>query len=256
MISRTGQAVALMRASMSRPYTQDGDPDAQVRMVAGMTPIRTVRAGIAARTQFFDAQVLAALNRGVRQVVVCGAGYDDRALRFRTPGVRFFELDQPSTQADKRARLTAFGADTSGLTFVPADFRLDDVADVLTRAGHDANLPSVILTEGLLVYLTRADGAQLLGGLRRCAGPGSTLVASLGLAPVGMSPQTAVAVANARRRNGVDEPWVTILAREDYLEELRRCGWDPRVTRDAADLEPTAPRDKACLVAASPLDPA
>jgi len=34
--------------------------------------------------------------------VILGAGYDDRALRFRSPGVRFFELDHPDTQADKR----------------------------------------------------------------------------------------------------------------------------------------------------------
>jgi methyltransferase (TIGR00027 family) len=252
MVSRTGQAVALMRATLDRPVTPNGDPEAQRRICAGMAPTTSMRPGITARTHFFDEQVLAALDRGVRQVVVCGAGYDDRALRFRTPGVRFFELDHPATQADKRARLNAFGADLTDVVFAPADFRVDDVAGVLARAGHDASRPSVMLTEGLLVYLTRADGAALVGGLRRRASAGSTLVASLGIAPAGMNPETAVTIANARRRNGEQEPWVTILPVQDYLDELRRGGWEPGIVRDAADLEPTAPRDKTRLIAAGP----
>ena len=66
-----------------------------------------MQARLAARTRFFDEQVLAALDRGIRQVVIAGAGYDDRALRFRSPGVRYFELDHPATQADKRRLLAA-----------------------------------------------------------------------------------------------------------------------------------------------------
>jgi len=64
---------------------------------------------IAARTRFVDAEVTGAIEAGLRQVVTCGAGYDDRALRFRTSGVRFFELDHPATQADKARLLRALG---------------------------------------------------------------------------------------------------------------------------------------------------
>ena len=67
-------------------------------------------ASLIARTRFFDDRVLAALSAGIRQVVILGAGYDDRALRFRSPGVRFFELDHPATQADKARRLRAMKA--------------------------------------------------------------------------------------------------------------------------------------------------
>ena len=61
-----------------------------------------------------DDHVVAAIAAGVRQIVVCGAGLDDRALRFRTPGVRFFEVDHPVTQADKAARLRAIGVAAGG----------------------------------------------------------------------------------------------------------------------------------------------
>jgi methyltransferase (TIGR00027 family) len=73
------------------------------------------RQRMARRTAFFDRASLAALERGVRQVVVLGAGYDGRALRFATPGVTWFEVDHPATQSDKRARLAALGARTDGI---------------------------------------------------------------------------------------------------------------------------------------------
>ena len=65
---------------------------------------------LAARTRFFDERVLEAISDGIGQVVILGAGYDDRALRFRSPGVRFFELDHPATQADKARRLRVIKA--------------------------------------------------------------------------------------------------------------------------------------------------
>jgi hypothetical protein len=81
-----------------------------------MPPASAGRLGpsIIARTRFFDGRVLAAISAGTGQVVILGAGYDDRALRFRSPGVRFFELDHPATQADKARRLRALRAAKPG----------------------------------------------------------------------------------------------------------------------------------------------
>jgi hypothetical protein len=73
------------------------------------SPPAWLEPSIAARTRFVDAEVTGAIEAGLRQVVTCGAGYDDRALRFRTSGVRFFELDHPATQADKARLLRALG---------------------------------------------------------------------------------------------------------------------------------------------------
>jgi len=38
-------------------------------------------------------------------VVILGAGYDTRAARLPRAGVKFFEVDHPATQAEKRERL-------------------------------------------------------------------------------------------------------------------------------------------------------
>ena len=48
-------------------------------------PLRT---WVAARTEFFDEMTLAALQDGIAQVVIVGAGYDARALRFARSRLR------------------------------------------------------------------------------------------------------------------------------------------------------------------------
>jgi methyltransferase (TIGR00027 family) len=78
------------RALRHRPLTWLGD--------------NRIFAQVGARTCFFDEAVVAGLDAGVRQVVVLGAGYDSRAWRLARTGVRFFEVDHPATQADKRMR--------------------------------------------------------------------------------------------------------------------------------------------------------
>ena len=91
---------------------------------------------VTARTRFVDDAVVRALGDGVAQIVLLGAGYDSRALRFRTPGVTFFEVDHPATQADKRERLAAVDASTDGIEFVAADFNEPGLAEALAAHGH------------------------------------------------------------------------------------------------------------------------
>ncbi len=256
-LSRTSQAVALLRAELDRPSTPRGDSGAQRALCEGMRPVpagarQRLLPQLAARTRFFDDLVLRAMADGVRQVVVCGAGFDDRALRFRTPGVRFFELDQPATQAHKAGRLRAIGARTDGLTLAAADFRADDPAAVLRAAGHEADRPSLFLCEGLLVYLDRPTCVRLLGGLRSVAAAGSTLAASLAVHRPGADSAQVAAVANAGRRAGRTEPWLTILPLDAHLALLARSGWHVARTTDAVELNPDAAPGRTLLATATP----
>jgi methyltransferase (TIGR00027 family) len=246
--------VALLRAELDRPRSPEGDPDAQRRLCAGMrpTPAIGMRPQMAARTRFFDEQVLAAISRGVRQVVVCGAGYDDRALRFRSTRVRFFELDHPVTQADKARRLTRAGLDTTGLTLAAADFGVDDVPAVLAASGQDGDQATLFLCEGLLVYLGRAAIVGLLAGLVSRAAVGSTLAASLAVHRPGADSGKVTAAANARRRAGRREPWRTILPADAHLALVGRAGWHIERAIDAADLAPGAAPGRSLLVTARP----
>jgi methyltransferase (TIGR00027 family) len=251
--SLTSQAVALTRAELVRPHSADGDPDAQRALCAGLTfvPPAWLRPGIEARTRFMDEQVIAAIERGVRQVVICGAGLDDRALRFRTDGVQFFELDHPVTQADKVRRLRALGA--AGPTLATCDFEADPIADVLAACGHAPERPTLFLCEGLLVYLGRQACLRLLAGAASCAAAGSTLAASLSIYDSPAPVAEVVATANARRRTGAAEPWRTILRRGEHLALLADAGWTVTTVADS----PTASDDvshgrRSLLVVATP----
>jgi O-methyltransferase involved in polyketide biosynthesis len=248
--SLTSQAVALTRARLDRPHSPEGDPRAQAVLCTGMllSPPEWLAPSIAARTRFFDSHVTRAIAAGLRQIVICGAGYDDRPLRFRTSGVRFIELDHPATQADKARRLGELGTGelgtgelgtgelgtgelgtgAPGVTLAPVDFRTDDVGASLAGAAHLASEPSLFAAEGLLIYLDRSACERLLAALAAAAAPGSVLAASLATHADGYDSADVVAAANAHRRAGASEPWRTILPAADHLAMLTGVGW--RVT--------------------------
>jgi methyltransferase (TIGR00027 family) len=232
-VSRTAQGVAVVRAGFrDRPHTPHGDPDAQRRLTEGMRAGRAplLRDHLLARTRFFDACVLEAIERGVEQVVVVGAGYDDRALRFRSPGVRFFELDHPATQEDKRRRVEALGtAAGDGLVFVPADFARESVGTALADAGHDGRRPTLFVCEGLVIYLEADEIVELLRALGGRAAAGSELAISMAVHADELQSAAVVRAANTRRlSSGRREPWRTILPAAEHLELLHRAGWRER----------------------------
>ena len=254
--SRTSQAVALTRVGLDRPHSPEGDPDAQRKLCQDMrfSAPEWLLPSIGARTRFVDDQVISAIGSGTRQIVICGAGYDDRALRFRTSGVRFFELDHPATQADKARLLRSIDGQAPGVTLAEADFRSDDVAVVLHRAGHEATLPSFFICEGLLVYLDRETCHALLAALARRASAGSVLVVSLATHADGLDSGEVVNAANARRRAADAEPWQTILPVAEHLALVEQAGWTVTTTQwlPAAAADVTHGR-RSLLATAEPL---
>jgi methyltransferase (TIGR00027 family) len=257
--SRTSQAVALTRAEFDRPHSAEGDPGAQRALCAGMevTPPSWLVPGIAARTRFIDDRVIEAIASGLRQVVICGAGYDDRALRFRTAGVRFFELDHPDTQADKERRLHALRGAGPGPVLAAADFRADDAAVVLERCGHDGSQPSLFICEGLLVYLPPEECRRLLTGLSLRAPVGSVLAVSLATHSGGVDSAEVLAAANARRRTGAAEPWQTILPAAEHMALLEAAGWRVCSIADSpVPAETVSHGRRSLLVTATPLQAA
>src|ERR1700712_2289527 len=94
---------------------------------------------IAIRSRIAEDALAAAVKRGVRQLVVLGAGLDTYAYRAEhADDLRIFEVDHPATQAWKRQRLTeAAIALPPTLTFVSVDFERETLADRLTAADFD-----------------------------------------------------------------------------------------------------------------------
>lgn len=114
---------------------------------------------IAVRTAWLDDQVrrFTRAPNAFRQVVVLGAGFDTRAARLATPGVRFFEVDHPASQQEKLtrlARLDAYPRDAA--TYVECDFEHHDFLERLTAAGFDSSAPALVTWEGVTMYLNES----------------------------------------------------------------------------------------------------
>ena len=184
--SRTAQIVAAFRLTCPRLPSDFGDPGADDRLAADVAaggaagPSPRMADYLRFRTAFFDRVVVNGLERGATQVAVIGAGYDGRALRYGKPDVRWFEVDHPATQRDKRERLARLGITTPGVTFVAADLVHDDVAALLTTAGFAPDAPTLMLCEGVAVYLPPTALAALLTRLRSIAAPGTRLALTAG----------------------------------------------------------------------------
>jgi methyltransferase (TIGR00027 family) len=207
-----------------------GDAAADERLardVAGgvtVDPTSGMARYLAARTLFFDRVTVGALERGIRQVVIAAAGYDGRPLRYARPDVRWFEVDHPDTQRDKRARLDALGIATPHTTFIAADFTIDDVAEKLEAAGLDSSLPALITVEGVAVYLELPVLDELLRQLRSVAAPGSRLVISLSV-DTGDPAQAARRETFRQRVAAVGEPARTVLTVDGAGALFADTGW-------------------------------
>jgi methyltransferase (TIGR00027 family) len=124
-----------------------------------------------ARTRWIDDALVAALAKGVRQVVILGAGFDCRAFRIpELRAARIFEVDHPQTFATKRAQLAQFiEREPSNLTFVQIDFNCQSLEEVLRQAGFDTSQRSIFLWEGVTNYLTAEAVTSVLRFVASCA---------------------------------------------------------------------------------------
>ena len=114
----------------------DDDARAGLPGTAGDPANRPMRLFIAARSRFSEDTMTACVARGVRQIVILGAGLDTFSLRnpHAGQGVRVFEVDYPATQTWKRERLKQAGlAVPTSLTFAPVDFERRSLAEIAER---------------------------------------------------------------------------------------------------------------------------
>lgn len=125
---------------------------------------------------------MVAIDEGIRtagdfaQFVILGAGLDARA--WRMPELRelpVYEVDHPATQAYKRRRAQDFG-ELANHHYVSVDFERESLEDKLAEAGHDPDVPTVWVWEGVTMYLNLPAIEGTLGVLERRSAPGSRLL--------------------------------------------------------------------------------
>jgi len=129
------------------------------------------------RKAFFERQVRAGIDAGATQVLILGAGYDTMGWRLAPEfgGVQFFEIDHPATARLKAKGIAAMGQ-RDNLHLIPEDLGKRQLVDVLkANETWDRTAPTVIVAEGLLMYLPPAAVRDLFGQGAAITGTGSRI---------------------------------------------------------------------------------
>lgn len=205
----------------------DDETSATLDEVAADPLRRPMRLFIAARSRFSEDTLAACVARGVRQVVVLGAGLDTFSLRnpYADRGVRVFEVDYPATQAWKRERLKQTGlAIPSSLTFAPVDFEWQSLAEGLKAAGFRADRPAFFQWLGVSMYLTREAVSTTLDFI---AGVPDSEVVFDYAEPFENYPadRRAMIMAIAESVAARGEPWLSFFDPPELADMLRQKGF-------------------------------
>jgi methyltransferase (TIGR00027 family) len=134
---------------------------------------------VIARTKYIDAIFKQALADQFDQILIFGAGFDTRALRFQAKiqNTQIFELDVPITQQAKirqyhKRQLIV----PPNLTFISIDFDREPLPMRLDEAGFRKQQRTLFVLEGLLMYLQSESVHVTLQTIQEYAGKCSWVV--------------------------------------------------------------------------------
>ena len=178
---------------------------------------------VIARTKYIDAAFRQALSEQFSQILLFGAGFDTRALRFQQQArqTRIFELDAPATQKAKiRQYRKRHLSIPSNLVFIGIDFDRQSLADQLEMAGFRRDRQSFFILEGLLMYLDPESVHRTFQTIAHYAGADSRVVFDYLQASV-LQPENTPAFGQSR-----------------LAQSVRKAGEQWRFGIEPADIEP------------------
>ena len=192
-----------------------------------------------ARTKYIDGVFKDALAKGFDQILIFGAGFDTRALRFRaeTGDTKIFELDVPITQRSKLDQYTKRGLHIpANVTFISVDFDRESLSEKLEEAEFVGGQRSLFVLEGLVMYLQAETVDETFKVIERFAAEGSEVVFDYVRGPVLRQEGVyygergifkSVAKAGERWNFGIeDEELEQFLKSYSLIVNDRKCGRD------------------------------
>jgi methyltransferase (TIGR00027 family) len=168
--SRTALMIARQRAAhqlldhgliLDDPFAMKilGEDEKDVLQFANKHSMASIgRLFTAARSRIAEDALSKAVERGVRQIVILGAGLDTFALRnpHVARQIHIYEVDHPATQAWKQHLLAEAQITLPPwLVLVPVDFEREDMGEKLVVAGFQQNSPAFFTWLGVVPYLTK-----------------------------------------------------------------------------------------------------
>jgi methyltransferase (TIGR00027 family) len=131
------------------------------------------------RTRFIDDCLAEAMESGLEQLVVLGAGYDTRALRFPriADRVSVFEMDHPATQRVKLEKIRQHvGSLPKHVAYIPIRFDSESLAEKLLDRSYDPGARTLFIWEGVTYYIPPAAVDRTLSFIADRSAPGSSVV--------------------------------------------------------------------------------
>jgi methyltransferase (TIGR00027 family) len=186
-----------------------------------------LRSAVVARSRYAEDELLAAIDRGVGQLVILGAGLDTFAYRQEVPvGTTIVEVDHPASQAWKREQLqSALIAVPDTVTFAALDLAEMDLEEGLRATDLDFEQPMFVSWLGVSFYLNEHAVRETLGFVGSLA-PGSGVVFDY-LEPAENYSQAQRPGLSAFRddASSAGEPWVSFFEPGDMAEIIDQAGF-------------------------------
>jgi methyltransferase (TIGR00027 family) len=238
--SRTARGVALLRAAhriiddpppllddtvIGKLLGADVEQRVRARVDDLQSPtVRGLRSHVLLRSRFAEDSLAGATDDGIRQYVVLGAGLDTFA--YRQPdwahALSIVEVDQPASQADKRAALASAGIVVpQNVRYANVDFERETLAAGLERCGVAMDEPTFFSWLGVTMYLTREAIEAVLRTVVRF--PKTSAIVLTFSQPRAEDDHARAELAESSAALG--EPWVTYFTPVEIGALLRDVGF-------------------------------
>jgi methyltransferase (TIGR00027 family) len=200
---------------------------------------RGLRAAAIVRARVAEDGLGQAVESGVLQYVVLGAGLDTFAYRnpYRARGLRVFEVDHPSTQLWKKKLLDEAGIPLPAeLNFAAADFEKTTLQDSLVEAGFRMDQPACFSWLGVSHYLTEQaifNSLQFVGALP----PGTSIAFDFRVLPELLNPIDRVFTEFlAQHFASMGESWQSAFEPAALQTALLKMGFESATEITSAEL--------------------
>ena len=203
---------------------------------------------VIARTKFIDDVFEDSIKQGIEQIVLFGAGFDTRAVRFADINIhtKIFELDTIYTQTAKieqfKKRNILLPKNT---IFIPIDFHVDSLTEKLAANGFKRNKTTLFILEGIIQYLKAEVVDELFKLLYELSVPGSRVVFDYIYASVLRKENRYYGEKDIYKRvNSAREPWLFGIEKGEIGEFVSKYKFKVIQDLDSETLEKMFFRDK------------
>jgi methyltransferase (TIGR00027 family) len=204
------------------------------KIASRMRGARYIAWTVAIRTWIIDGFISELIAEGVDTVINLGAGLDTRPYRLDLPAsLRWIEVDYPHMIQLKEDRLASETA-RCRLERIKLDLTDYDARAKLFSAIDADSRKALVLTEGILPYLTIEQGASLAQDLRRCRNFRFWITEYF-------SPQAMPYLKRRGRMHQMRNAPFQFFP-EDWFGFFNRYGWRARETRYLGDASHTLGR--------------